>query len=435
MSDRPIAVPLSDLATVNPSRAPAPSSPNEPVSFIAMSDVSEGGAWINRQERPFSSVKQGFTSFADDDVLVAKITPCLENGKGCHARDLVGGIGFGSTEFHVLRAASEVSPRFLFHWSQSPLFRERAKVYMTGSAGQQRVGTEFFDRFLVPALPLAEQRRIAEILDTADEAIRLTELAIAKLEDVREGLLHDLLTCGLDENGELRDPRRHPDRFQDSPFGQIPRTWSVATVESLLAPVDPAMRSGPFGSSLLKGEMVDDGIPIIGIDNVYPESFRAEYSRFVTPHKAAELARYRLYPSDLLVTIMGAVGRACLVPEDIGHALSSKHVWALTLDADRYSPYLACAQVNRATWVARHFAREEQGGVMSAIRSDALRSTLLPVPPIEEQARMEGVLRAAAARVEKERSALEKMIQARLGLSSDLLSGRVRVAISEEPIA
>ncbi len=82
-----------------------------------------------------------------------------------------------------------------------------------------------------------------------------------------------------------------------------------------------------------------------------------------------------------MITIMGTVGRCCLVPTNIGKALSSKHVWTLTFDKSLYSPYLACLQFNYAPWVLTHLKRDEQGGIMSAIRSETLSSLLLPVPP------------------------------------------------------
>jgi len=110
----------------------------------------------------------------------------------------------------------------------------------------------------------------------------------------------------------------------------------------LLGDIDPAMRSGPFGSALLKQELVEAGLPLLGIDNVHTERFVADYTRFVTPKKFAQLVvRYAVRPDDLMITIMGTVGRCCLVPEDIGQALSSKHTWTISLNQNTYSPYLA----------------------------------------------------------------------------------------------
>src|SRR5438105_12475542 len=115
MSDMRTA-PIAELAIVNP---PVPTPHLEPdtlVSFIPMADVSEEGQWINHRSRRYKAVGPGYTPFLEGDVLFAKITPCMENGKGCHAVGLTSGVGFGTTEFHVLRAKPGTCPRFLYHW-------------------------------------------------------------------------------------------------------------------------------------------------------------------------------------------------------------------------------------------------------------------------------------------------------------------------------
>ena len=133
-----------------------------------------------------------------------------------------------------------------------------------------------------------EQRQIATILDTIDNTIRRTEQIVTMLGQVKQGLLHDLLTRGIDGNGEIRDPTRNPDQFKTRGSWRIPVGWDVASVQNLLAPVTPAMRSGPFGSALLKHELVAKGVPLLGIDNVHVERFVREFVRFVTPAKAAD---------------------------------------------------------------------------------------------------------------------------------------------------
>ena len=115
-------------------------------------------------------------------------------------------------------------------------------------------------RFLLRLPPLSEQRCIAKILDTLDETIRNTEQVIKKLEAMKQGLLHDLLTRGINENGEVRNPVRHPEQFKHSAIGQIPRVWEARSVMELLAPDEPALRSGPFGSALRKDELVEEGV-------------------------------------------------------------------------------------------------------------------------------------------------------------------------------
>lgn len=392
---------LSDLAEVNP-RSPSPAD-GETVSFIAMADVSESGVIDNIELREAST---GYTPFVVGDVLVAKITPCFENGKGAHVRDLPTRCGQGSTEFHVLRPRSTTSDRYLYHLTRTSQFRLQGEGLMSGSAGQRRVPTEFFGRYTVRRPPLEEQRRIAEILDTIDEAIQATERVIAKLTAIRVGLMCERLSRGM----------------STSP----PPGWGVARIEDLLGDRKPAMRSGPFGSALLASEIVDEGIPLLGIDNVQKESFIKGYQRFVTPAKAHDLHRYRVFPRDIMITIMGTVGRCCVVPSYIGTALSSKHVWTVTIDSERYMPELACIQMNYSPWVLAHFRRDEQGGIMSAIRSETLRSLRLPTPPMAEQQEIWAVLDQATRRIEAEMEVARKLRAARSGLAADLLSGRFR---------
>lgn len=186
--------PITYFADINPKTTVAHLGNDDLVSFIPMADVDDSGRWISRQSRPLRDVKSGFTAFQEGDVLFAKITPCMENGKGAHAVGLMHGVGFGSTEFHVIRAKGDNSPRFLYHWMQSAGLRHAAAAHMIGSAGQQRVPTGFFERFLIPAFSPEEQRQISKVLDAAQEAVVKTEAVIEKLKMVRAGMIHDLLS-------------------------------------------------------------------------------------------------------------------------------------------------------------------------------------------------------------------------------------------------
>jgi type I restriction enzyme S subunit len=132
---------------------------------------------------------------------------------------------------------------------------------------------------------------------------------------------------------------------------------------------------------------------------------------------------------------MGTVGRCCVVPDDIGIALSSKHTWTISLDQNVYSPYLACLQINYAPWVLRHFAKDEQGGIMAAIKSDTLRSTLLPVPPPEEMNIIEERIRGISSDLRSKIGILQKLCSLKTALMQDLLTGKKRVTPLLEPEA
>jgi type I restriction enzyme, S subunit len=140
-------------------------NPETLVSFVPMAAVDEVAGKITRIEtRAFREVSKGFTPFRENDVLFAKITPSMENGKAAIATELENGLGFGSTEFHVLRTTEHLSPEYLYYFVRQPRFRERARAAFVGSAGQQRVPRDFLERVQLPLPPLTEQQRIVAIL-------------------------------------------------------------------------------------------------------------------------------------------------------------------------------------------------------------------------------------------------------------------------------
>lgn len=186
-------VPLSQMASINPPNDLSRLQDSSLVSFVPMQDVSETGHWIQRQTRTVRSVRAGFTVFQENDVLFAKITPCMENGKGMHAQGLTNGFGFASTEFHVLRARGNNSPRFIFWCTMYPRLRQLAAARMTGSAGQQRVPKVFFDWFTVPGFDPEEQNIIAMRLDAMENRLQAESASLRKLTMVKQGLMQDLL--------------------------------------------------------------------------------------------------------------------------------------------------------------------------------------------------------------------------------------------------
>lgn len=191
------------------------------------------------------------------------------------------------------------------------------------------------------------------------------------------------------------------------------------------------MRSGPFGSSLLKDELVVKGIPFLGIDNIFIERFVSVFHRFVTRQKYNELIRYSVFPRDVIITIMGTVGRCCVVPASVTKALSSKHLWTMTFDANRIYPELVCWQLNHARWVKAWFTRYAQGAVMEAIQSSTLRNLRLPVPKIEEQKLILDRYITCTRSIETEQKHRDKLRQQKQGLMHDLLTGRVRVNVAD----
>jgi len=143
-----------------------------------MSAVDERLGVVARPEaRPFIEVCRGYTYFEEGDVLFAKITPCMQNGKHAIALGLIGGFGFGSTEFHVLRPSADVTSEWIHQFLRQPAVLTAAAAHFTGAVGQQRVPAEFLSSLKLPLPPLSEQRRIAAILDEQMAAVERARAA------------------------------------------------------------------------------------------------------------------------------------------------------------------------------------------------------------------------------------------------------------------
>ena len=177
---------LSDVAQINPRFDKSSLADDALVSFVPMAAVGAADGQIDASTlRPFGEVKKGYTPFREGDVLFAKVTPCMENGKMAVARGLTNGVGFGSSEFHVLRPTERIDAKYLYHFVSSESFRKEAAQHMTGAVGLRRVPTAFLAEAELPLVDLDEQRRIVAEIDK--QFSRLDE-AVANLQRVKVNL-------------------------------------------------------------------------------------------------------------------------------------------------------------------------------------------------------------------------------------------------------
>ena len=175
---------LKHVSDVNPKKSMSRfgKSSDEIATFLPMENVSEDGQVDTSIQKPISKLWDDYTYFESGDVIVAKITPCFENGKGAHLSNLGSPIGFGSTEFHVLRPNDETSNgNFLHYLLFSHVFREAGEAFMTGAAGQKRVSSRFVREFEFALPPLEEQEKIAQFLN---RHVKEIETAIAREEEL-----------------------------------------------------------------------------------------------------------------------------------------------------------------------------------------------------------------------------------------------------------
>lgn len=278
--------------------------------------------------------------------------------------------------------------------------------------------------FPVVVPPPEEQRCIAEILDAADEAIRQTERLIAKLKAVKAGLLHDLLTRGLDEHGHLRDPQAHPEQFKDSPLGRIPREWEQCTMGDLISFIK---------SGLSRAITFDDiGLPVITSTNIVSDRLDVSELKYwyESDPQGANTTDYVLDDGDVLLNFINSIaqiGKACIF-RDIGRPaiyttnifrikasekVRSEFLWRL-LQSDHVQHWIQMITkpaINQASFTKPDFA-----------------SIPVIIPEIKEQERILTVLDAHDACICAEEAELAKLRQVKRGLMDDLLTGKVRVA-------
>lgn len=175
---------LGENAIINPKKSETKILGNIKVSFVPMANVSNRGGLILDEDRNIEDVYKGFTYFKDGDILFAKITPCMENGKGCIVRKLKNGIGFGSTEFHVIRPKTSILHEvFVYQSTMTKEFRSSAERNMKGSAGQKRVSREYLENYKLPIPPIELQNQFAEKVQSIEQQKQLMQQSLVEMEN------------------------------------------------------------------------------------------------------------------------------------------------------------------------------------------------------------------------------------------------------------
>jgi type I restriction enzyme, S subunit len=405
---------ITEIADLNPP-LPRHVRDDEIVSLVRMADIKEGGGLISTINVPFDSVKLGLTRFAEGDVLFAKITPCMENGKGALATSLSSGIGCGSTEFHVLRAKNYGSAGFIYQVLQSKAFRQKAETHMSGSAGQQRVPSSFFRKHKIFLPQLSQQCRIAEILSTVDQTIGPTEALITKYQQIKAGLIRDLFTRGITPDGNLRPTRtQSPHLYKDSPIGWIPKSWECFPIGELFT---------------RRAERGKAGLPVMSITMAGGLVKRDSVDRRVESNLSSE-AHLLVRQGDITYNMMrmwqGVLGRAeydCLVSPAYIVMKPGPNIESM------FAEYLLSAETSIA-W----FKRLSYGVVDDRLRlyfRDLVRVPVTIPLSLPEQRAISERLQLIDSLIERTGISLAKLRYQKDGLMQDLLTGRVRVKGAE----
>lgn len=275
---------------------------------------------------------------------------------------------------------------------------------------------------LIAEIPEQEAAVLETILDTLDTQIQKTEALIAKLKKVKEGLLHDLLTRGIDENGQLRpSPEQAPELYKESPLGLIPREWDALSIGQLSVMVTSGSRGWAEYYS-------DSGDLFIRSQNVRMGVIDLTDQQYVIPPCDGEGQRTSVSPCDLLVTITGnSVGNVAHLQEGWNRAaFVSQHVGLIRFLQPELSKFAEIFLVKGAPGNGQ-LLDAQYGQSKPGLSLDNLKSIVIPIPPQHERDGLAGRIESIKARISAEKVSLDKLNIQKSGLMDDLLTGRVRV--------
>jgi type I restriction enzyme S subunit len=293
-----------------------------------------------------------------DIVIAASSGSISVVGKSAQARkDLDAGFG---AFCKVVRPSGRVDQLYLGHFFRTPTYRQKMSALAAG-ANINNLKNEHIDELEIPLPPLEEQKRIAAILDKADELRRKRQRALDRLNQLGQAIFIEMFVGG-----------EQPE-------------WPTLLVEQLVDESSGGIRTGPFGSQLLHSEFVDDGVAVLGIDNAVSNQFQWGQRRYITLDKYNALKRYRVYPGDVIITIMGTCGRCAIVPPEIPLAINTKHLCCISLQREACAPEYLHAYFMTHPTALEYLRSKSKGAIMDGLNMGIIKSMPVRLPPLNLQ--------------------------------------------------
>ena len=389
------------------------SGPKDPDRlYVGLEHIEKGGGRFVSHLNPSESLSMHLR-FEPGDILFGKLRPKLRKSIA------VDFSGYCSTDLIVLRPKDGIAPSFAHHLARSDIVFHHAISTSVGMGMPRTKWSQLSD--LEVYCPNEEtQCYIGGILDDSETVISTSKQLIGKLEMMQEGLLDDLLTYGIDEEGNLRSPETHD--FVDSRIGSIPESWSVANLENFLS------RPPKNGYSPVEGDG-SSGIGMLGLGCLTASGFQPNQIK-KAPEWNDKFESALLSDGDLLMSrsntralvglagIYRDIGTACIYPDTMMKLEANDRT------SNQFLEYLLrCEQVRRRI---QNLSRGTSGS-MKKINGNIVQNFLVAIPPLPEQIRITGRIQAIDCRINLEAIFLEKYRKIKLGLMNDLLTGRVRV--------
>lgn len=364
-------VTLDEICTINPPKSEGLSLPPETeVSFVPMSDLGENRmTFTPKLTKRIDEVGTSYTYFADGDVLVAKVTPCFENGKAGIARDLTNGVGFGSSEFYVLRPSDRVLAEFVYFCVTHRQFRDPAIEQMTGTGGLQRVPKRYVEQFEIPLPPLEVQREIVAEIEAYQKVI---DGARAVLDHYR-------------------------------PHIPIQPDWPMATFADACAEI----KTGPFGSLLHQADYVVHGVPVVNPQDILDGEIVTAKIKYVAPDTRDRLSEFTIKARDIVIGRRGEMGRCAIATKEM-------EGWLCGTGCCVIRPSEACdvrfLSLHLQSTSSIAFLEQHSVGVtIKNLNHRILANLPIPLPPLETQRSIVSEIEAERRLVESNRELIARM--------------------------
>ncbi|MFB8409140.1 restriction endonuclease subunit S [Streptomyces albidoflavus] len=352
---------LRHLAQVNP-LTPAFDrlSDGDELTFLPMEAVWPGSRLDTTRRRTKASVATGYTRFQDGDVLVPKITPTFEAGRSVLISGLLGGVGTGTTELHVVRPGPQIDPRFLLYAVSTHSFLKLGQAEMYGVAGQQRVPDTFLRDLPVALPPLEEQRRIADFLDAETARMSTLRDSLHRFDrDVRE---RERAVLATQLNADAHNV-----------WDELPSDWRWTPLMHLTDPLRQIM----YGI-VLPGPNVPEGVPIVKGGDVAANRLSPKSLNRTTREIEAGYARSRLRGGDLVIAIRGSVGELAVVPDELTGANLTQDAARISVDTSVHARWLRL--VLESPVMTHQIQRRVTGATIKGINIWDLKRVLVPTP-------------------------------------------------------
>jgi len=382
----------------------------ENVAFIPMEYIPDSGTYAKYEVRPRSKIKS-FTYCEKGDLLLAKITPSLENGKqGIVPDNVPNGFALATTEVFPI-SCKRMNSLFLFYVLKHSCFRNKIISSMTGTTGRQRATKESVEKLFIPFPPLFEQVKIAEILSTVDQAIQKIIEAIEKTQRLKKGLMQELLTKGIGHK-----------EFKNTELGKLPKGWDIRQLYEVVyinrESVDPA-RDFP-------------SIPFIyiDIDSVENETGLIKAPKEILGKNAPLRARRVVHHNDVIISTVRPYLRAfAIIPAKYDKQICSTGFAVLSCK-EVLLPYFLFHVAFSEPFIAQ-CNRMMVGAQYPALNSSQVSRLKLPLPSIAEQSKIAEILNKIDERFEALRNRKERLEKVKRGLMEDLLTGKKRVKLED----